>query len=54
MLQGGGVEGEQRQAVAESVMDLASHPLTLGLQADSVRQPGGGPGLLLGGALGLG
>ena len=48
------MEGEQRQAVAESVMHLASHSLTLGLQADGVRQLGGGPGLLLGGALGLG
>ena len=39
-LQGCGVKGEQRQTVTESVVHLAGHPLTLGLQADGVRQSG--------------
>ena len=46
--------GVLRQAVAECVLHLACHALRLGLQADGVRQPGGCPSLLLGGALGLG
>ena len=54
LLQGSGVEGEQRQAVAESVVHLAGHPLALGLQADRIRQAGRGSDLLLGGALGTG
>ena len=48
------MEGEQRQAVAESVMHLTGHALTLSLQADGVGQPGRGSGLLLSGALGPG